>query len=1286
MAVLSGCGGGSAVPLAERTTTGFALDVLEGSYVGCSSVPSVKLDICESADTTTVALAATHAGNLKALYFALDYDATRLHPVAVEAGELAGTGELLRLDVLDQPGQVVSGQVLAGLAAAAGFTGDGVLATVTFKSGAAKPVRQASLVPEHELSRTTLTGDDANNLRWRYFSRGDYNLDKLVYVSDLTPLGQNYQASGPWDENSALHGVDGNADGMITVNDITPIGQNFNVMVNGYNIYQSTDQEDYPQEAAGANGAGAGLVGSIVFEDRTVIEDERPEFVYNVAAPVTGAVYWVRPTDGTDDGIASNIYAFGGVTFSVDEEPGEGDGSSLYPYMVATNDEIQLVVTHPDLGDVTTAAETALTPSNTLLGTVDAATGILTIADQGQGVFYVGATYDAVGTIPDKLHFRVVDATVPLLTFLNPPDSGLGIEDDPYIVNIAETYEFSLMSLLAGDVTTDELTTWAVSNAGVGTVVKGATTARLNIENAFTGTFSVSAAYNGVTSLPEFIWLRVPGSAPTLTLTSPPSNGDGTELYPWEVQYPDGSPPELTFRVYSTEDGDVSTSTETIWGVSDAAAGSFTAGTSTLVINDDYEDICFVSALYKGEQTLPPRVWLELINVGDTVPPEADITADPATSDVTPVEITLDASGSTDTDGTVVSYDWDFDGDGEWDIEDDTESSIDHMYAGTGIFEATVRVWDNDNATDTASVTVTITDGGNFWPTALLTADQTTGEVPLTVHFDASGSSDPETEDLHYVWDLDGDGSYETDGGTTPTISHQYTTPVDIWVSVKVFDDEDAWDYDELELVLTSGGNLPPEAVLAADPTFGNPPPLNVNFNAGDSIDTDGTIEQYRWDFDGDGSYDETGTSATTVHQYNSAGIYNAVVEVTDDDGATDTDTVKITVVNDGASWHLIKVDETAGDIIGVGDYSSLKVVDGYPAIAYQIFDNSSADRKRAAYVRALDADGATWGTPVIVESPSQVQERAGIDIDLEIVDGNPAVVFGEYKWWYDGSDWHWYYRLVYERASDATGATWSGSRVNVAGGQGVGRGTHCDLYVVDGNPAATYFAPYDQTMYYCRATDSTGGTWAAEQLLDDGSWVTNAYSTGEYNSLCVIDGNPAVSYCIRVSDISAGYRLGFIRAADATGSSWNVPQSVDSAQQIAQGTSLLALTSGRAGIAYNDPVNDRMLFISASNLAATSWNTPIEVCATSGDFGAEDPSAVLYDGNPIVGYIDTAMFGADIEMSRATNAEGTTWQSAETVVDPSDCLDISTCVVNGKPAMSLHHDGEDALYFAIYY
>jgi hypothetical protein len=56
------------------------------------------------------------------------------------------------------------------------------------------------------------------------------------------------------------------------------------------------------------------------------------------------------------------------------------------------------------------------------------------------------------------------------------------------------------------------------------------------------------------------------------------------------------------------------------------------------------------------------------------------------------------------------------------------------------------------------------------------------------VAFDASGSTDPEHLALRYEWDLDGNGSFETAGGTSPTISNAYTGTTTLTARVRVTD------------------------------------------------------------------------------------------------------------------------------------------------------------------------------------------------------------------------------------------------------------------------------------------------------------------------------------------------------------------------------------------------------------------------------------------------------------------------------------------------------------------
>jgi hypothetical protein len=54
--------------------------------------------------------------------------------------------------------------------------------------------------------------------------------------------------------------------------------------------------------------------------------------------------------------------------------------------------------------------------------------------------------------------------------------------------------------------------------------------------------------------------------------------------------------------------------------------------------------------------------------------------------------------------------------------------------------------------------------------------------------FDASGSTDPEHQQLRYEWDLDGNGSFETPGGSSPTITRAYGSSTTFTANVRVTD------------------------------------------------------------------------------------------------------------------------------------------------------------------------------------------------------------------------------------------------------------------------------------------------------------------------------------------------------------------------------------------------------------------------------------------------------------------------------------------------------------------
>ncbi len=84
--------------------------------------------------------------------------------------------------------------------------------------------------------------------------------------------------------------------------------------------------------------------------------------------------------------------------------------------------------------------------------------------------------------------------------------------------------------------------------------------------------------------------------------------------------------------------------------------------------------------------------------------------------------------------------------------------------------------------------------------------------------------------------------------------------------------------------IQTVAGNLAPIGAITATPPRGGLVPLIVDFDGSGSVDPDGNIVSYSWDF-GDGSPGDTGVAVQ--HTYTVEGNYTAILTVTDDDGAS---------------------------------------------------------------------------------------------------------------------------------------------------------------------------------------------------------------------------------------------------------------------------------------------------------------------------------------------------------------------------------------------------------------
>ena len=257
---------------------------------------------------------------------------------------------------------------------------------------------------------------------------------------------------------------------------------------------------------------------------------------------------------------------------------------------------------------------------------------------------------------------------------------------------------------------------------------------------------------------------------------------------------------------------------------------------------------------------------------------------------VTGSPISFSSAGSTDPDGTIVSYLWNF-GSGYG-----TSTEANPTFTYTLTFQAkilvTLTVTDNDGNTSNSSTFVTVLQTPNSPPVADAGAP-VTGVVNSPVQFDGSASSDPENGFLSYRWDF-GDG---TIGGlVSPT--HSYNRCGTYNVSLTVSDNVTLTNSASTTATIASSGvDLPvAHAGGGAPRLYDGQVGTNVPFDGSGSFDPDCNIVTYSWNF-GDGT---SGTGMSPLHSYTAAGDYVVTLTVTDNDGLQAIDVATVSVIDTG--------------------------------------------------------------------------------------------------------------------------------------------------------------------------------------------------------------------------------------------------------------------------------------------------------------------------------------------------------------------------------------------------
>ncbi len=389
----------------------------------------------------------------------------------------------------------------------------------------------------------------------------------------------------------------------------------------------------------------------------------------------------------------------------------------------------------------------------------------------------------------------------------------------------------------------------------------------------------------------------------------------------------------ITFNAYSSVDRDGELEYYA-WTFGDGARAEGQRVQHSYDRSGDYRVVLTV----RDNSTTSSDTDTDTIDIHVNHPPVADAGTDQW---VTTSEVRFNANLSSDVDGQITRYSWDF-GDGA------TGSGVSpvHVYGNPGTYNVELVVTD-DSETETESTSDRMIVVINSSPIADAGPD-IIGAPGETITFNGARSIDPDGSISAFNWSF-GDGTRGSGESTT----HVYTRPGTYAATLTVQDNTNhsqAVSHDAVRVFI----NESPVAVAGNDVLAS--PGTRITFSGTESYDNDGDISTYQWDFS-DGL--ETASTSRKTRVFENPGIYTATLTVVDNSGAMNAqaqDQVVIRInhepiANPGEDIH------TCDPTIVLSGGGSVDA-DGDPLTYHWDFGDGSPSRSGVRVIHTYDTPG----------------------------------------------------------------------------------------------------------------------------------------------------------------------------------------------------------------------------------------------------------------------------------------------------------------------------------------